>query len=145
VSHEVGEALEEFMAWTASVLSKTRPRADELIIIVRYTDGTNNVDETYITRGIPDSVWIEKSVRDKIKQLNGLGSYVEPPVGPITPLPDTTDPDPNFTAFMADLRRFRSLWDLLVMTEIVLKTNTKIVTLQDSIKSRIATYVDRIG
>jgi hypothetical protein len=130
------------MTWTASVLTKTNPAPGELRVQVRYTDGARTVDETYMTRGVPDADWIRQTATHRLQQLEAQDAFTVA-AGAVTPLP--IEPfDPNKAVFLARVQRLERLWRLFVVTGVLPATHAKIVALQDAIRADLATYVDSV-
>ena len=126
------------MAWTAEVTGKHI--VDNVYhVTVQYTDGANTVSETYKARQ-PSAAWIPDTVANRIPQLEAFYSF-DVSIGPVTPTPDTTDP--NLSVFMNRVRLLPSI-QVMIDLGVIQADNAKVVQLVNWIKANFNTYFDQM-
>lgn len=127
------------MAWTASIISKNFTNGF-YNVVVRYTDGVRNIDETYKAQ-VPKATWIPDQVRSRISQLDIAGVF-DVAVGPVTPsdLPIT---DTNMLLFGQRIKMLE-VAKMLIDLGVLRADNPKVIALEEWIKNNFDIYIEKI-
>lgn len=125
------------MAWSATKKA-IRKDPGTIYVDVEYSDGVRTFTETYRYNGVPESEWIERTVKNRINQLDGVDSTnIE------TGAVDEPTSDPTLIQLREDIRRMRIVQGL-VDAGAIAWTDTRPAAVLDRVKTGLATYWDQI-
>jgi len=136
------------MAWTATLKEAPFREGAHIVVIVRYTDGTNTIDQRY-TQSVLDAETIKATARSKVASLNYLDTVVSSmaagdaidltPPAVIAPVVDAAR-----AAWFSDYFKLQK-YMRLVNLGLLAASDTRIVTLQTSLKANwLNTYFDGV-
>ena len=100
------------MAWTATLVSKSRDAQGRIVAVVQLTDGTVTVTDTYVTDTAPSvSLWLTRLTKDRAAQLDANAAYVAslPAAGSPVDLTVNTAPTTAETALATWQDEYRKL------------------------------------
>lgn len=65
------------MAWTATLVSKSRDAQGRIVAVTQLTDGTVTVTDTFTTDTAPSvNLWLTRQLKDRAAQLDANAAYV---------------------------------------------------------------------
>lgn len=114
-------------------------------VIFKSEDGSRILNDSFITRSEQDEDWLKRAIKRKLKELEGLESFVETiPLGKFNDVEDVIDNQPLSAKdeYKADLIKFEKLVSIL-RKGFIKQDNKEFVELQQKLRDNFTIeYID---